>query len=74
MKVIDQKWFKDQMRLYGLLYDLSKLALEDLDSISKAEGFQDISLTDKELKKRQSTVRQIRAIFRKLDPVHTQVS
>jgi hypothetical protein len=72
--VTEQKWYKDQVRLYGLLYDLSKTALEDLDYIAKTSGSQNIALSAKETSKRESMVRKIRAIFKKLDPVHTQVS
>ena len=72
--VTEEKWYKDQVRLYGLLYDLSKNALEDLDFTASTNGSQDIRLSAKEIKKRESMVRQIRAIFKKLDPVHTQVS
>lgn len=72
--VTDEKWYKDQVRLYGLLNDLSKSALEDLDFIAKTNGSQDILLSAKEISKRTSSIRQIRAIFKKLDPVHTKVS
>ena len=72
--VTEEKWYKDQVRLYGLLNEMSKNALEDLDFIASTNGSQDIRLSAKEIKKRESMVRQIRAIFKKLDPVHTQVS
>tara|TARA_R100000005_G_C4895593_1_gene140229 strand:+ start:432 stop:668 length:237 start_codon:yes stop_codon:yes gene_type:complete len=72
--VTEEKWYKDQVRLYGLLNELSKTALEELEFIADTNGSQDIRLSAKEIKKRESMVRQVRAIFKKLDPVHTQVS
>ena len=71
--VKEERWYKDQVRLYNHLNDLSRIALTDLDFIGKTSGSQSIVLTDEERMKRVDKVKQVRAIFKKLDPCYTQV-
>ena len=63
---------QDQVRLYDKLYVLSKTALEELDFISKTNGTESIRLSAKEISK-GSILLEVRALFKKLDPKHTQV-
>ena len=74
MRVTDKEWYKDQVRLYDKLYVLSKRALEELDFISKTNGTENIRFSAKEISKREDLIREVRALFKKLDPKHTQVS
>ena len=71
--VKEERWYKDQVRLYNHLNDLSRIALTDLDFIGKTSGSQSIVLTDEDRMKRVDKVKQIRAVFKKLDPYYTQV-
>ena len=73
MSVTQEEWYQDQVRLYDKLYILSKTALEELDFISKTNGTESIRLSAKEISKREHSIREVRALFKKLDPKHTQV-
>ena len=71
--VTEEKWYKDQVRLYGLLNELSKTALEELEFIAETNGGESIRLSTEERSKRAHSLREIRKIFSKLDPKYTKV-
>ena len=71
--VKEGEWYKDQVRLYNHLYNLSKIALKELDFLDKTGGEKDIILSHEEVEKRWDRVKEVRAIFKKLDPRYTQV-
>jgi hypothetical protein len=73
MSVTSRKWFNDQIRLYGLLRDMSIIALKDLAYIRETNGEKMIVLdpVDKEI--RTARIKEIRSIFKELDSEYTQV-
>ena len=73
MNVTSRKWFKDQTRLYGLLRDMSNLALEDLDFIRETEGEEVIVLDPLERDIRTARIKEIRSIFNELDSQYTRI-
>ena len=71
--VKEEKWYKEQVTLYNHLHTLSKIALDELDFLDKTGGEKDIILSHEEVEKRWNRVKEVRAIFEKLDPHYTQV-
>ena len=73
LDVHNEEWYKDQVKLYRHLYNISNSALKELDCIGKTGGEKDIILSHEEVEKRWDRVKEVRSIFKKLDPRYTQV-
>ena len=73
MKVTSREWFKEQVRLYTLLRDMSNIALKDLAYIRETNGEEPIILDPIDLDLRRARVKEIRSIFTELDSQYTQV-